>query len=100
MDKKDAGLIGLGIAAAGGIGAAIGLGLQNRKLRKQIEMLTATIDNLNNDIKELKKKLNACKIFAFEERRKIQEQISLHQIELKEAKSQKHHYEQELKKSA
>jgi seryl-tRNA synthetase len=99
MDKKDAGLIGLGIAAAGGIGTAIALGIQNRKLRKQIEMLHAVVANLDNEIGELKKEMKALKLFSFE-RKRLQEQITFKEQQKRDKIREIKEYEKELKKAS
>jgi prefoldin subunit 5 len=65
--------LGLGLGAS--LTANIAQGLQNRKLRKQIEMLLKTIENLQNDINEMKKEMRALKLWSFKQRYILSKEI-------------------------
>jgi predicted RNase H-like nuclease (RuvC/YqgF family) len=82
----------------GGIGAAIGLGIHNRKLRKQIEMHKAIIANLQNNMNETEKELKALKLWSFERKQKAEELKSL-QLQFRENKRELVGMERQLKKA-
>lgn len=56
--------------------------IKNRSLRKQIEKLVAIIDNLQNDIDELKKEVSALKFWAFREKYKLKKEIRIHNTKI------------------
>lgn len=70
-----------GIAAVS-VGANIYQGIQNRRLRRQIEMLMAIISNLQSDIEELKKQVIAAKKWAFREKSRLKKEIKALKKEL------------------
>ena len=69
------GLIGLGATSVTSISLNIIQGIQNNKLRKQIEMLLQTIQKQQNDINELKKQMESIKLWAFKQRYEYSKQI-------------------------
>jgi len=68
--------ITFGTSAIASIIVNIVQGFQNRKLRKQTEMLEKVAKNLNSDLVELKKKQDALKIWSFQERYRLEKQIA------------------------
>ncbi len=76
----------LGASTAVSVGVNIYQGVQNRKLRRQIEMLEATIRNLKSDIEELKKEVEAVKFWAFTEKFKLKKEMKQLKFELKQNK--------------
>ena len=69
---------------------------QNRELRKQIKMLKAIIDNLENDIAELRKELKALKIWCFKQRKMCRNEISKLEKEKTERELKLNGLEQQL----
>ncbi|MCQ2580358.1 MAG: hypothetical protein MJ159_06645 [Treponemataceae bacterium] len=65
----------LGVTSAVSIGTNIFQGIQNNKLRKQIEQLKAIIANQQNDIEELKKQMKALKAWAFKQKYELSKEI-------------------------
>jgi len=61
------GLISLGATSVSSIALNIVQGIQNNKLRQQIEMLVKIIKKQQRDIEELKKELESLKIWAFKQ---------------------------------
>lgn len=68
-------LIGLGVTSVASITINIFQGIQNSKLRKQIEMLVQIIQKQQNDINELKKQMKALKLWAFRQRYACRKEI-------------------------
>ncbi len=69
------GAVGLGITSAVSIGFNIYQGIQNTKLRKQIEQLKAIIRNQQDEIKELQKQMDALKLWAFKQKLECSKKI-------------------------
>jgi len=70
------GLISLGATSVSSIALNIVQGIQNNKLRQQIEMLVKIIKKQQRDIEELKKELESLKIWAFKQRRECSKKIT------------------------
>jgi len=66
------------------VGINIWQAIQNRKLRKQIEMLDVIIRNLNSDIDQLKTELKSLKFWCFGQKHKLNKQISEKKMEMEE----------------
>ncbi len=64
--------VGLGISAVGNVV----LGVQNRKLRQQVDQLTHIQRGLESRITELEKKYKALKLFAFSEKKRVKNEIA------------------------
>ena len=77
------GLISLGATSVSSIALNIVQGIQNNKLRQQIEMLIEIIKKQQNDIIELKKEMETLKIWAFKQRREYSKKITFLENDLK-----------------
>ena len=82
-------IIGLATTSAVSIGTNIFQGIQNNKMRKQIEQLKAIIFNQQSDLEELKTQMEALKIWAFKQKikyireiKEIKKEISINQKQL------------------
>ena len=92
--------IGLGITSAASLVGNIIQGIQNRELRKQIEMLLAIINNLKNDIEETKKELKALKIWSFRQKYRYHKKISELQKEIKKKTLEIYYLKQQINNAA
>ena len=89
MTGTTSAIIGLATTSAVSIGTNIFQGIQNNKMRKQIEQLKAIIFNQQSDLEELKTQMEALKIWAFKQKikyireiKEIKKEISINQKQL------------------
>jgi predicted RNase H-like nuclease (RuvC/YqgF family) len=90
--------IGLGITTAASLTSNIIQGIQNGRLRKQIEMLLAIIENIKSDIEETRKELKALKIWSFKQKYKLHKKISKLKKRIKEKTLEIYYLKQQINK--